>query len=113
MQLLGQLPMMPPHVQPQAMKELEAANTMMQMVLRHFGYDEVDRLAPRPELPQGQGAPGPVASTPAGQPGAPQGAMLPPQPGGRMMLPGMQAQAAGSDLTEMMAGPPAGTGRPQ
>jgi hypothetical protein len=113
MQLLGQLPMMPPHVQPQAIKELEAANTMMQMVLRHFGYDEVDRLAPRPEMPQPQ-PPGLPPSTPAtGQPGAlGQGAMPPQGPGamgGRPMLPGM---TAAPDLAEMMAGPPAG-GRTQ
>ena len=57
MTLLGQIPMMPPHVQPQAVKEMQSANMMMQMILRHFGYDEVDRLAPRPEMTQPQ--PGP------------------------------------------------------
>lgn len=76
MTLLGQIPMMPSHVQPQGIKELEAANMMMQQILRHFGYDEVDRLAPRPEIPQQQQQqqpqpqqPGPPQLPQAGPPG--------------------------------------------
>jgi hypothetical protein len=90
MTLLGQIPMMPEHVRPQAMKELDAANLMMRTILRHFGYDEVDRLAPRPELPpmqlpqpgQMQQQAGPQPQLPqAGPQGRPGGFMLPPMAG--------------------------------
>lgn len=103
MTLLGQIPMMPQHVQPQGMKELEAANLMMQTILRHFGYDEVDRLAPKPEIPppppppglpqQQMGAqPGPPGQPGAGAPpGGPQGVnpMMPQMMPGMMGMPGM------------------------
>jgi hypothetical protein len=53
-------PMTPPAIRDYTQKALQAANTLMQSVFRHFGYDEVDRLAPKPEVssegvqPQGQ-----------------------------------------------------------
>jgi hypothetical protein len=85
MTLLSQIPMMPEHVQPQGLKELEAANLMMQQILRHFGYDEVDRLAPKPEVPQAQ--PGAGVPGQAPQPGAPQ---MGPPAGGPQGAPGAQ-----------------------
>lgn len=41
-------PMTPEPVRQYTVKAIEAANILMQSVYRHFGYDEVDRLAPRP-----------------------------------------------------------------
>jgi hypothetical protein len=90
-QLLGQFPMMQPHVQAQALKELDAAHVLMQMTLRHFGYDEVDRLAPKPEVPQppGAGAP-PGGPTPPQTPGAP--APSAPSPQLPQIMPAGQAE---------------------
>lgn len=117
MQLLGQIPMMPPHVQPHALKELGAANMLMQDVLRHFGKDEVDRLAPRPELPQQQpgqpqGAPPqPQAGAPQPQaaPGQPQGPGGPGPQGGQLQLP----QQLPPNMAEMLAGLGGGGGMTQ
>ena len=117
MQLLGQFPMMPEHVRPQALKELEAANIMMQSVLRDFGYDEVERYAPRPELPAAQpGAPG-GGGPQSMQPQAAQGQAMPPggpQAGPPQGGPGApQLPAMPADMAAILAGMGGGGGRPQ
>lgn len=72
-------PATPPDAKNEIMKFITAAHTLYQSVLRHFGYDEVDRLAPKPGMtqqaptpggmgPQGQ-PPGAGAGTPAGMAG--------------------------------------------
>jgi hypothetical protein len=103
--LMGQIPQMPQNIQPHAIQELEAAYMLMQMTLRHFGYDEVDRLVPKPEIQpqaQGQGQPGAPGQQQGqqvamGQPGAPGQPQLP------QVMPMGEAQ--------MNQGPP--IGRPQ
>lgn len=104
MGLLGQIRMMPPDIQPHAVKVLESSNMMMQLILRHFGYDEVDRLAPRPEPnlqppQQQQPQPGQPGQQPqGGPPGGPQ-PVLPPT-GAELMRP--------QDLSRMGVTPPGG-----
>jgi hypothetical protein len=94
MQSVGN-PMTPQPMQKQMAEFMTATNTLYQSVLRHFGYDEVDRLAPKPEIPGGESS------------GAPQGQMPPvgggPQPSGPVLSPDM--------LQAMLAN--GGEGKPQ
>lgn len=43
-------PMMDPKAKEYTLKAIESAQMFMTSVLRHFGYDEVDRLAPKPNV---------------------------------------------------------------
>jgi hypothetical protein len=82
MGLMGQAnnPQAPPEAKQEITKFITAAHTLYVCVLRHFGYDEVDRLAPKPGVTQPQSAPG--AMGPPGQsPGAPPAGGPPPQGG--------------------------------
>jgi len=70
-------PMMPPEVKKFLTDAIQASNVLMQSVYRHFGYDEVDRLAPKPEVggdlqPGAAGGQTPVGASPQQTPtGAP------------------------------------------
>jgi hypothetical protein len=73
----------PPEVKAYMVKAVESANTLMQEVFRHFGYDEVKRYVPDADTGQEQakgremvGA-GNVAPNPGSEPGA----MAPPAAG--------------------------------
>jgi hypothetical protein len=120
MTLMGQIPQMPPNIQPHAIQELEAAWTLMQMTLRHFGYDEVERLAPKPPTQQmqqqqmqqqAQAAAQAQQRQMAGPPGQGQQQMGSPvgSPGGQPQLP----QVMPMGTTELSGGPPIGGGRTQ
>lgn len=73
-------------------KSVNGADFMMKSVMRHFGYDEVDRLVPE-AVPPGGGAPPPAAgaaSGPAatgGQPGFPIAVGPAPAPSGGPKIP--------------------------
>jgi hypothetical protein len=67
-------PMTPEPIRKFLTDAILASNTLMQSVYRHFGFDEVDRLAPKPEVGgdlsgAGSGQP-PVGQQPPGQPPA-------------------------------------------
>jgi len=83
-------PMVPEEVRNYITKAILSQNIFMQAVYRHFGYDEVDTLAPKPEVkPPQQAAPQPSA-----QPQAAQGQLQGLPPGGT--LPMMTPPAAQS-----------------
>lgn len=65
-------PMMPPNVVEYMSEVVKAANLVMKSVMRHFGYDEVDRFVPEPKIPKPQEG-GPGAQNPAGQQPQPSG----------------------------------------
>jgi len=54
-QMLGQVQsqMVPKEVRDYVMKTITAADALMKMIVRHFGYDDIDKLVPK-ALPQGQ-----------------------------------------------------------
>jgi hypothetical protein len=64
-------PMTPEPIKKYVTQAIEASNVLYQSVLRHFGYDEVDRLAPKPDTSEPSGAGG----------GAPQPGQVPPPQG--------------------------------
>lgn len=68
-------PMVPPPMKEYTMQALEAARTLMMATLRHFGYDEVDRLVP--EIPKQPPSP-PPGPPPQGGLQAGQGMAPPP-----------------------------------
>ena len=72
-------------------KAIEASHVLYQSVLRHFGYDEVDRLAPKPDTSEPSGAGG----------GASQGQMPPSAGGGGGTQPSGPVDPAA--LTAMLA----------
>jgi hypothetical protein len=92
-------PMTPEPIRKYTEKAVMAANALMQSVFRHFGHDEVDRLAPKPDV-----EPAPSASA-----GAPSGGGAPGQapPGGGTQPSGPVDPQL---LQQMLAG---GGGKPQ
>lgn len=65
-------PALPPNVQSYLGESIKAAEVMMKSVLRHFGYDESDRMIPKAEVtpPQQPGAqPGGTGAPAQGAPG--------------------------------------------
>jgi hypothetical protein len=92
-------PQTPPAAQQEMMKFITAAHTLYQSVLRHFGYDDVDRLAPKPAVGQQQ--------QPSQQPGAmgPQG-----QPGGVPGQAGSEFPTPSPQMLQQMLGVGGGRG---
>jgi hypothetical protein len=90
-------PRLPENVKSYTAEAVVAANNLFRIVLRHFGYEEVERLAPEPKAPptpppggQGGGPPSGPGSPGGASPGAPGNGgpmtpFIPPPAGGRPM----------------------------
>lgn len=102
--------MLPDEIKKYLSESMEAANAMMRMVMRHFGYDEVDRLIPDvPKAPQAVAGGLSPGGSPALQPhpsGGPTGAGPSADDPG-VSLP--QGVPSGHPLSQM----PGAGGRPQ
>lgn len=88
-------PALPPAIIEYTKKAIEAADTLMKSVLRHFGYDEVDRLVPEVQIEQ-----------PQQNPGAPQLNPAMVQPGGIGALQAMVGGAPGASTEAVPQGRP-------
>jgi hypothetical protein len=84
----------PPEMKKYLFEAIDAANTLMKSVFRHFGYDEVDKFVPAVEQ-----------APPAPQPGQPQLSPGQPQPQGQPQEAPQPQQEAGG-LIASMAGRP-------
>lgn len=92
-------PMTPPAVQEYTTKAVAASHLLMQTVYHHFGFDQVDKLAPEPPTPQLAGVqeapmPGAGGAQPSGPMPGPQASPLP-----------MPSQSFGNPSSEPAGGP--------
>ena len=91
-------PMTPPAVKEYTEKAVQASHLLMQTVYHHFGFDQVEKLAPKPPLSGVQEAPVPQPGQPGQQPSGPMpGPQAPPLP--------MPSQSFGNPSGEPAGGP--------